>query len=132
MCTSSTIGQYGAAPATMQWTVVRGDTSPLSIQFLENDEVTFVDTTDWEVKATSYDPNGEILDDLGATVSNGIINIDVPSSITENWGTTYKSVVAELQFDVQVTIPSDGDCITWTPLIGTIRVLGDISPGGSL
>ena len=50
-----------------------------------------------------------------------------PASITELWGTGYKSVVTELTFDLQVTI--DGETI-WTPLIGTISVLGDIT--GSL
>ena len=132
MCTPLKNEKYGAAPTVVQWTVVRGDTSPLSVHFLEDDEETFLDTSDWTVLATSYDPNGEILDDLSATVSDGIISIKVPSSITENWGTTYRSVVAELQFDIQVTIANDGDPIVWTPVIGTIRVLGDITPGGSL
>lgn len=129
MCNSSTIQQFGATPATIQWTVVRGDTSPLSVYFLEDDETTFIDTEGWEVVATSYDPNGDILDDLNASVSEGIVLINVPASITQYWGTGYKSVVSELQFDLQVTKP---DNIVWTPLIGTIRVLGDISPGGSL
>lgn len=132
MCTSLKTGQYGAAPVSMQWTVVRGDTSPLSLQFLEDDEVTFLDTSNWQVVATSYDPNGDILDDLGATVADGIITINVPASITENWGTAYKPVVAELQFDVQVTITEGQTVSIWTPLIGTICVLGDVTPGGSL
>jgi hypothetical protein len=42
-------------------------------------------------------------------------------------------VVAELPFDLQITIPTDGPNDTiWTPVIGTICVLGDITPGGSL
>lgn len=132
MCNANNYGQYGAAPLSMQWTVVRGDTSPLSIQFLQDDEATFLDTSNWTVQATSYDPSGDVLDDLDASVSNGVVNINVPSSITENWGTSYKNVVAELQFDVQITISSEEEVVVWTPVIGTIRVLGDISPGGSL
>jgi hypothetical protein len=50
-----------------------------------------------------------------------------PASITELWGTGYKSVVTELTFDLQVTI----DNTIWTPVIGTISVFGDIT-GGSL
>jgi hypothetical protein len=50
-----------------------------------------------------------------------------PACITKYWGTGFKSVVTELTFDLQVTI--DGETI-WTPLIGTISVIGDIT--GSL
>lgn len=132
MCTTNKIGQYGADPLIMQWTVVRGDTSPLSIHFLEDDETTFVDTSTWTVKATSYDSSVDLLDDLNATVSDGIVNISVPASITENWGLGYKNIVSELQFDLQVTITTDDNSVVWTPVIGTIRVLGDITPGGSL
>jgi hypothetical protein len=39
------------------------------------------------------------------------------------WGSTYRSSVAELMFDLEVTI----DDTVWTPVIGTITVLGDIS-----
>ena len=41
-------------------------------------------------------------------------------------------VVAELPFDLQVTISDAGEDTVWTPVIGTICVLGDVSPGGSL
>ncbi len=43
-----------------------------------------------------------------------------------------KSVVAELPFDLQVNIPTAGENTIWTPIIGTITVIGDVSPGGSL
>ena len=42
MCTSS-IEKYGANPANIQWTVVRGDSATLKIEFLENDESTYLD-----------------------------------------------------------------------------------------
>ena len=131
MC-APTIEKYGATPANIQWTVVRGDTSPLVIQFLEDDELTYFDTTGWKVQATSYDPNGDVLDDLPVVLNAGYIDINIPSSVTKYWGQKYKSVVAELPFDIQIIIPSDGKDIIWTPVIGTICVLGDITPGGSL
>jgi len=38
-----------------------------------------------------------------------------------------------LPFDLQITIPAaSGEPTVWTPVIGTICVLGDITPGGSL
>ena len=129
MCSSGIMDKIGADPLVMQWTVVRGDTSPLSIQFLEDDEVTFLDTTGWTARATSYDPKGDVLDDLDASIDGGVVTINVPASITEYWGSGYKSVVSELRFDLQITKPNN---IIWTPVIGTIRVLGDVTPGGSL
>ena len=118
---------FGADPARIKWQIVRGDTSPLRVEFLEDDEVTYFDTSDWTFEATTYDPQSDALDTLEVTAGSGYVDIMAPSSITELWGTGYKSVVTELTFDLQVTI--DGETI-WTPLIGTISVLGDIT--GSL
>jgi len=118
---------FGADPARIKWQIVRGDTSPLRVEFLEDDEVTYFDTSDWSYKATSYDPQSDFLDSLEVTPGIGYVDILAPASITELWGTGFKSVVTELTFDLQVTIDSD---TTWTPLIGTISVLGDIT--GSL
>jgi len=130
MCVS-TIEKHGASPANVQWTVVRGDSATLKIEFFEDDEVTPYDTSDWTFSATSYDPNGDILDELITIAENGYVEIFAPSSITENWGSTkFKSIVAELQFDLEVVIAGgSGENIdtTWTPVIGTICVLGDIS-----
>lgn len=124
MCTSSRNNKYGFQPVTIQWSVIRGDTSPLRIEFLDNDEVTHFNTTDWTYQATSYDPKSDILDILEVTAGEGYVDILAPSSITENWGIGYQSVVNELSFDLQVTI--DGDTV-WTPVIGTISVIGDIT-----
>ena len=118
---------FGADPATIKWQIVRGDTSPLRVEFLQDDEVTYFDTSDWTYEATSYDPQSDALDSLEITPGNGYVDIMAPASITELWGLGYKTVVTELTFDLQVTI--DGETI-WTPLIGTISVLGDIT--GSL
>jgi len=135
---SNSIEKYGTEPIYVQWKVVRGNTATLTIDFLENDEVTDWDTSGWTYKATSYDPQGNVLDDLPVEATTGSITLVVPPSTTNRWGTSYNSVVAELQFDIQVTIPgvsTSGStaCDTiWTPVIGTICVLGNVTPGGSL
>lgn len=131
MCTP-TIEKYGATPANIQWTVVRGDSATLKIEFLEDDEVTYFDTDTWTYSATAYDPMGDVLDELEVIGYNGYAEIKISSNITSYWGQKYKSVVGELPFDLQVSIPQPGDDIIWTPVIGTICVLGDVTPGGSL
>jgi len=130
MC-SPTIEKYGATPANIQWTIVRGDTGVLQFDFVEVDEVTPVDMEGWLFKATAYDPSGDVFDDLTVDVFVGYVVITAPVSITSNWGTKYKSVVAELPFDLQITIPGEVDTV-WTPIVGTICVLGNVTPGGSL
>jgi hypothetical protein len=118
---------FGADPARIKWNIVRGDTSPLRVEFLQDDEATYFDTSDWTYEATSYDPQSDFLDSLEITPGVGYVDIMAPASITQFWGIGFKSVVTELTFDLQVTI--DGETI-WTPLIGTISVIGDIT--GSL
>jgi hypothetical protein len=118
---------FGADPARIKWNIVRGDTSPLRVEFLEDDETTYFDTSDWTFEATSYDPQSDVLDALEVTGGEGYVDIMAPASLTQFWGTGFKSVVTELTFDLQVTI--DGETI-WTPLIGSISVIGDIT--GSL
>ena len=132
MC-APTVEKYGASPANIQWSVVRGDSATLKVEFFEDDEITAYDTSDWTYKATAYDVTGDILDELITTAEDGYVEILAPASITENWGgTKYRSVVAELQFDLQVVIEGgsgqNSDTV-WTPVIGTICVLGDVSPG---
>jgi hypothetical protein len=118
---------FGADPARIKWNIVRGDTSPLRVEFLEDDETTYFDTSDWTFEATSYDPQSDVLDALEVTAGEGYVDIMAPASLTQFWGTGFKSVVTELTFDLQVTIDED---TVWTPLIGTISVIGDIT--GSL
>ena len=118
---------FGADPARIKWNIVRGDTSPLRVEFLQDDEATYFDTSDWTYEATSYDPQSDFLDSLEITPGVGYVDIMAPASITQFWGIGFKSVVTELTFDLQVTI--DVNTI-WTPLIGTISVIGDIT--GSL
>jgi hypothetical protein len=133
MC-APTIEKYGASPANIQWTVVRGDDATLKVEFFEDDETTAYDTDGWTYLSTAYDTAGEVLDELTVTESNGYATISIPADITTNWGSQYKTVVSELPFDLQVTIPGgsgEQDTI-WTPVVGTICVLGNVSPGGSL
>jgi len=132
MCTPAT-EKLGATPANIQWTIIRGDSSTLSVQFLEDDEVSGWDISDWVFAATAYDVTGDILDELAVTVSGHTATIFISADITKNWGTKYTSVVAELPFDLQATIPAesgDPEDTIWTPVLGTICVLGDITPGG--
>jgi len=131
MCTS-TINRFGANPASIQWKVVRGDTAKLSVDFFELDETTGFDCTGWTYEATTYDSSGDVLDQLVVDSDGHSVTITAPASLTVNWGSGYKNVVSELPFDLQVNIPAVGENTIWTPIIGTITVLGDVTPGGSL
>lgn len=130
--TVSDTEKFGANPATIQWNVVRGDTASLIVDFLEDDEVTKWNTTTWSYKATAYDPVGDVLDELLVSATTGTVTITAPASMTLSWGSAYKTIVAELPFDLQIQIADAAEDTVWTPIVGTIRVLGDITPGGSL
>jgi hypothetical protein len=75
---------------------------------------------------------GNVLDNLTVTDVNNKVTITAPASITENWGTGYNQVAAELRFDLEVIIEGgsgiDADTV-WTPVVGTICVLSDMTPG---
>jgi hypothetical protein len=114
---------FGADPANIKWQVVRGDTASLRIEFYENDEITEFDTSDWIFSSTTYDFRGDFLDELEVEAGDGYVIVTAPAEITEFWGAGYNSTVAELVFDVQVEINE----IIWTPVIGTITVLGDVT-----
>ena len=122
--TSSTTTAYGADPANIKWKVVRGDTAKLRIEFYDNDEVTLQDTTGWTYASTAYDYKGETLDTLQTTAGAGYVEITATPAVTATWGTGYSNFVAELAFDLQVTLP--GPTI-WTPVIGTIVVIPDVT-----
>jgi hypothetical protein len=123
---------FGADPVSIQWRVVRGDTGSLRVEFLQDNETDFYDTTGWIFRATAYDQSGDILDALDCEPGEGFVDIKAYPSVTKNWGLKYLRTVAELPFDVQVTIPELIEDNVWTPVIGTIHVLGDITPGGTL
>lgn len=119
---------FGADPANIKWNVVRGDTAILLVEFLEDDEVTPRDTSNWTFTATAYDPISGNTDDLEVEDGAGYVNITAPAYITEGWGTGTGGRIAELKFDLEVITDDD---ITWTPVIGTISVIGDVT-GGNL
>ena len=115
---------FGADPIKLKWQVVRGDTAKMRVEFLENDESTYYDISGWEFISTTYDSRGDILDELEVIPGNGYVDVLADADITSFWGQGYSSVTAELMFDLQVKID---DGTIWTPVIGTIMVLGDVS-----
>ena len=132
---TASIDQVGASPINIQWKVVRGDTATLKIEFLEDDEVTPIDISDWTFTSSSYDASGDTLDELTVEEYTGYVIITAISDITKLWGVGYRNTVLELPFDLEIVIPSDDSGaiepeITWTPVIGTIVVLSDITGTG--
>ena len=127
-CCSSEV--LGSDPIIIKWNVVRGDTSTLVLDFLENDEVTYFDLSDWTFIATAFNSKTSIYYSLDVTEVNGVMTITAESVMTEDWGTDMSLKAAELQFDLQGT-KSDLTTV-WTPVIGTINVIGDVSGTGVL
>jgi hypothetical protein len=125
--TSSIPDSFGASPASVQWKVVRGDTARLRIEFLNNDEVTMYDTSTWTFTSTAYDPKADQRYTLATTPFNGYVDVVASPTITSSWGTGSNAISAELSFDLQVIIDED---TVWTPIIGTIVVLSDVTPVG--
>jgi hypothetical protein len=119
---------FGSDPAIVKWQVVRGDTATLRIEFYENDEVTLLDTSGWDFASSVYDPRGNAISALDTEAQNGYVDIIALPEVSSEWGTGVRSVVSELAFDLQVII--DGETV-WTPVIGTITVIGDVT-GGTL
>lgn len=120
---------FGADPVRVKWSVIRGDTSTIRIDFLDDDEITHFDTSGWIYKSTAYDPKTDILDELTVVSGNGYVEITAPASLTEFWGKDIRStIVTEMSFDLQVTTTNN---IVWTPVIGNIVVSGDVT-GGTL
>jgi hypothetical protein len=114
----------GAKPASIKWQVVRGDTSVLRVEFYEKDEKSFYDTTGWTFASTAYDRKTQSLDDLDVDIFDGYITITATPEISEKWGSGFGDRVAQLDFDVQVTIDEEN---IWTPVVGIISVIGDVS-----
>lgn len=117
---------FGSDPVNITWQVVRGDKATIRIEFLEDDEIAYYDTSGWEYSATTYDFRGDVLDELQILPGAGYVDVVALPEVTELWGQGYRSAVAELAFDLQVVIDND---TVWTPVLGTIRVLADVSPG---
>lgn len=114
---------YGANPTNIQWTVVRGDTAKLRIEFLENDEVTPQNTSGWEYAATALDTKSNTSSELQVVAGTGYVDIIALPELTSTWGAVRPSTaMAELYFDLQITIDAE---TVWTPIIGTILVIQD-------
>jgi hypothetical protein len=119
----------GADPLYFKWNVVRGDTSSIVFQFLENDEVTELDMSDWTFVATAFNNKNQQSYDLDVALTGGQVEVTATSDVTATWGNGIsQSAVAELNFDLQAT---NLDGTVWTPVIGTIVVIGDVT-GGTL
>jgi hypothetical protein len=123
------IEKFGADPANIQWKVVRGDTSSIRVEFWEDDEVTPIDTDGWTYIATAYNGTTGTSYELDTDANDNYVDITAYPVTTEEWGSGYSSVVAELTFDLEITKTNN---TVWTPVIGTICVLGDTTLGGSL
>ena len=117
---------FGSDPARIVWKIVRGDTSQIWVNFLENDEVTGFDCDGWSYTAVAYNPRTDEEYELEVEAEGYSVVITAPADTTVEWGSTYGSVVAELLFDLQVDTGTE----IWTPIVGSITVIGDV--GGSL
>jgi hypothetical protein len=125
-CSDSPI-VIGAEPQTIKWNAVRGDDISATFEWYEDDGVTLKNTTGWTYLASAYDPKTATKYTLTTTAGTGNVAISAASSMTSGWGTGSSAIVAELLFDLQVTISGK----KWTPIIGTIVVRSDIT-GSSL
>lgn len=114
----------GSDPINIKWNVVRGDTATITVQFFNKDEVTLIDTSTWLYAATAYDAKTNTSYSLLVDAQDGYVTISALPLMTEQWGTGYSTKVAELSFDLEVTITPEN---VWTPIIGTISVLGDVT-----
>jgi hypothetical protein len=122
----------GANPANIHWNVVRGDTAKIRISFFQSNETTSYNTVGWTYKATAYSPVTNTTDELQVVAYDNYVDVIASPSLTDSWGEGFNNIVAELSFDLEVTIPAEDpeelDTI-WTPVIGTISVMGDVTRG---
>jgi ribosomal protein S8E len=122
----------GASPANIHWNAVRGDTAKIKITFFESNELAEFDTDGWSYVATAYNPANNTYYELSVVEGDGFIEIIATPEISNAWGTASSGIVAELAFDLEVTIPAvapETEDTVWTPVIGTISVIGDITRG---
>jgi hypothetical protein len=122
-CSSSSAISIGAEPQNVKWTVVRGDDVAITFEWYEDDGVTAKDTTGWTYLASAYNPKTATKYTLTVSSGAGYVTVSANSAMTAGWGTGSSPIVAELIFDLQVTISGE----KWTPIIGTIVVRADIT-----
>jgi hypothetical protein len=116
----------GAKPVNIRWNITRGDSSSIRVQFLESDETTSLDISQWIFEASAYNKKDRVLDDLDVVLDGNDVVITATSDLTEFWGRGVDTTVAELTFDLQVIIDRS---TVWTPIVGTITVIGDVTGG---
>ena len=118
--------KLGADPVNLQWKVVRGDTARIRIEFYETDGTTYYDTSSWTYSSTAHDPKTDTFYTLTVTPDDGFVDLVAPAEITDSWGNGQKALAGELTFDLEVVIDSQ----VWTPVIGTIVVISDVTLNG--
>jgi hypothetical protein len=114
----------GSTPVNIEWNVVRGDTATLRVDFLEDDEVTPYDIATWGIECTVYNPKNGANNDLEITKNAGWIVVTARSDLTAQWGDGIRYRANELNFDIEVTL---NDGTVWTPVIGVISLIADVS-----
>ena len=116
---------FGANPAYIKWDVVRGDTSVLRVEFYDRDEDNPYNTSTWTYVCTAYNPKTKLYYYPDVVNEDGYVTITADPDMTSDWGSgVINELVAQLDFDLQVTIDAE---TVWTPVIGIISVIGDIS-----
>jgi hypothetical protein len=126
---SKEIQTIGSNPAVINWKVIRGDTSRLRIEFLNNDEISNYDTSDWLFESTAYEKNTSEYYTLESIPNEGYVDIIASAELTSTWGSAKTGTVAELDFDLQITFD---DGTVWTPVLGIINVTADTTLYGGL
>jgi hypothetical protein len=122
-CSPDSVISIGAEPSNIKWTIVRGDDASATFNWYEDDGVTAKDTTGWTYLASAYNPKTSTKYTLTVTSAAGYVTVSIPNATSALWGTGSSNIVAELKFDLQVTISSK----KWTPVIGNIVVYSDIT-----
>jgi hypothetical protein len=113
----------GSEPSNIKWTVVRGDDASATFEWYEDDGVTPKNTSAWSYAASAYNPKTKTKYILTCTAGTGKVTVDIPSATSALWGTGSSAIVAELNFDLQVTVAGK----KWTPILGNLVVRSDIT-----
>ena len=116
----------GAEPQNVQWNIVRGDDASALFEWYEDDGITLKDTSTWTYAASAYNPKTSTSYSLTCTAGTSNVTISIPNTTSILWGTGSNAIVAELNFDLQITISGK----KWTPILGKIIVRSDITGSG--
>lgn len=113
----------GSEPSNIKWTIVRGDDASALFEWYEDDGVTLKNTSTWTYAASAYDPKTKTKYTLNCTAGTGNVTVAIPNTTSALWGTGSAAIIAELNFDLQITISGK----KWTPILGNIIVRSDIT-----